>query len=143
MSATCVPSKSVILVQGTPELSEHDVSILASKLAETWHLNVAERRSLGGAGLPGTALVEAIRNILRASPWYPSHFPRDEPAYDGAVITPNEFGFTIHERHEIGVMRFSEAKITQVARLDEAVRMFLKSTFKADDMDGVPIDWTR
>ncbi len=119
------------------------MSSLARKLAEEWHLNVAERRSLPIAGLPASAFVEAIRDILKASPWYPSDWPRDESTYDGAVITPNDNGFAIHERHEIGVMRFSDAVITQVATLEEAVRAFLKSTFKAGDIDGVPIDWTR
>ena len=124
-------------------MCDYDVSSLARKLAEKWHLNVAERRSLPIAGLPASAFVEAIRDILKASPWYPSDWPRDEPAYDGAVITPNELGFTIHERHEIGMMRFSDAMITQVATLEEAVRAFLKATFKADDIDGIPIDWSR
>lgn len=124
-------------------MCDYDVSGLARKLAEKWQLNVAERRSLPIAGLPASAFVEAIRDILKASPWYPSDLPRDEPAYDGAVITPNERGFMIHERHEIGMMRFSDAMITQVATLEEAVRAFLKATFKADDIDGIPIDWSR
>lgn len=124
-------------------MSDHDASILARKLAEKWHLNVAERRSLPIAGIPASAFVEAIRNILKESPWYPSNWPRDEPAYEGAVITPSEGGFTIHERHEIGVMRFSDAVITQVATLEEAVRSLLKTTFRADAIDGIPIDWTR
>jgi hypothetical protein len=124
-------------------LCDYDVSNLARKLAEKWHLTVTERRSLPIAGLPASAFVEAIRDILKASPWYPSDWPRDEPAYDGAVITPNEHGFMIHERHEIGMMRFSDAMITQVATLEEAVRAFLKATFKTDDIDGIPIDWSR
>ena len=124
-------------------LSDHDVSSLARKLAKKWHLNVAERRSLPIAGLPASAFVEAIRDILKTSPWYPSDWPRDEPAYDGVVITPSEDGFTIHVRQEIGVMRFSDAVITQVATLEEAVRSLLKTTFRADAIDGIPIDWTR
>ena len=124
-------------------MPDYDLSKLACKLAEGWHLSVAERRSLPIAGLPASAFVAAIRGILREFPWYPSDWARDEPVYDGAVITPNENGFTIHERHEIGMMRFSDVVITQVATLEEAVRAFLKSTFKADSIDGIPIDWTR
>jgi len=93
--------------------------------------------------MPASAFVEAVRSILIASPWYPSDWPRDEPAYDGAVITPNERGFAIHVRHEIGVMRFSDATITQVSTLEEAIRTFLKATFNAYSIDGVPIDWSR
>lgn len=123
-------------------MCEDDMSSLARKLATKWHLNVVERRSLPVAGLPASAFVDAIREILRTYPRYPSDWPRDEPAYDGAVITPSERGFAIHERHEIGVMRFSDATITQVATLEEAVRAFLKATFRTDDIDGIPIDWS-
>lgn len=124
-------------------MSDYDVSNLACKLAEKWHLNVAERSSLPATGLPASAFVEAIRSILSTSPWYPPKWSRDEPAYDGAVITPNERGFSIHVRREIGVMRFSDATITQVSTLEEAIRTFLIATFKADCIDGVPIDWSR
>lgn len=124
-------------------MSGHDISNLARKLAEKWHLNVAERSSLPAAGMPASAFVDAVRCILSASPWYPPDWPRDESAYDGAVITPNKHGFEIHMRHEIGVMRFSEATITQVPTLEEAVHKFLKVTFKADNIDGIPIDWSR
>ncbi len=124
-------------------MPDQEVANLACKLAEKWHLNVADRRSLPIAGLPASAFVAAIRQILEESRWYPSGWLRDEPAYDGAVITPNEHGFTIHERHEMSLMRFSDAVVTQVSTLEEAVRVFLKSTFKADNIDGIPIDWTR
>jgi len=124
-------------------LCDYDESTLARKLAEKWHLNVPERRSLPVGGLSASAFVGAIGDILKASPWYPAEWPRDEPAYDGAVITPNEHGFTIHERHEIGIMRFSDATIRQVATLEEAVRAFLKATFKLREIDGIPIDWSR
>lgn len=124
-------------------MCDYDESSLARKLAEKWHLNVAERRSLPFSGLPASSFVEAIREILKTSPWYPSDWPRDEPLYDGAVITPTERGFTIHERHEIGVMRFSDATISHVATLEDAVRAFLKATFKLGEIDGMPIDWTR
>lgn len=124
-------------------MTGHDISNLARKLAENWHLNVAERSSLPTAGIPASAFVDAVRHILSVSPWYPPDWPRDEPAYDGAVVTPNEHGFAIHIRYEIGVMGFSDATIAQVATLEEAVRMFLKVTFKADSIDGVPIDWSR
>lgn len=59
----------------------YNVSSLARKLAEKWHLNVAERRSLPAAGLPASAFVEAIRGILSASPWYPADWPHDEEGY--------------------------------------------------------------
>ncbi len=55
---------------------------------------------------------------------------------------PNERGFAIHVRHEIGVMHFSDVTITQVATLEEAIRMFLKVTFNADSIDDIPIDWS-
>jgi len=58
------------------------------------------------------------------------------------VITPNELGFIIHERYEIGMMRFSDATITQVTTLEEAVREFVRATFKGNEIDGIPIDWS-
>ena len=124
-------------------MCEYDASTLARKLAEKWHLSVAERRSLPIAGLPASTLVEAVRDILRTNPWYPPTWRRDEPAYDGVVISQSEHGFAIHERHEIGMGRFSDATITEVATLEEAVRAFLMATFKPNDIDGILIDWSR
>lgn len=124
------------------DLAGLDLAGLARKLAEQWRLDGPQRRSLPVAGLPASAFVEAVRVILRTSPWYPSVWPRDAPAYDGAVITPNELGFIIHERYEIGMMRFSDATITQVTTLEEAVREFVRATFKGNEIDGIPIDWS-
>ena len=59
------------------------------------------------------------------------------------MVTPAPSGFKLHERHEIGVCRFSPATVTEVATVEEAVREFLKATFAVDNIDGIPIDWNR
>ena len=115
---------------------------LARKLAAEWHLNVADRRLVPNTGLPASALLAAIAETLATGSTYPPGWPPDEPAYDGAVITSSDSGYTVYERHEIGMMRFSAAAITPVASLAEAVQLFLQATFRGDVMDGIQIDWS-
>ena len=124
-------------------MNEFDDARLARKLAEKWHLNVRERRSLPSSGIGASALVAAVHEILTESCRYPRDWSPDDPAYDGIVITPAHNGFQLHERHEIGVGRFSPVTITEVATLEEAVRSFLMATFEGDNIDGIPIDWNR
>lgn len=124
-------------------MNEDDETALARKLAEKWHLNVPERRSLPSSGIAASALVAAVGEILAETSSYPRNWSPDEPVYDGIVIAPTQDGFKLHERHEIGACRFSPATITEVATLEEAVRRFLQATYKVDDIDGVRIDWHR
>lgn len=120
-----------------------DEPALARKLAAKWQLNVAERNSLPPAGISASALVAAIREILAESSRYPADWSPDVADYDGVVITPAPNGFQTHTRHEIGVQRFSDATIADVNTLEDAVRAFLRAVFSVDNIDGIPIDWTR
>ena len=120
-----------------------DEPTLARKLAAKWQLNVPERTSLPPAGLAASTLVAAIREILAQSSRYPADWSPDVANYDGVVITPTPNGFRTHTRYETGVQRFSAATITDFATLEDAVRSFLDAVFSVDNIDGIPIDWTR
>jgi hypothetical protein len=124
-------------------MDDYDEAALARKLAERWQLNVPERRSLPDSGLSASALVSAIHEILAEASCYPRDWRPDEASYDGALIKSTQHGFEIHERHEIGVGRFSPAQVQHVATLEQAVLAFLKATFEEDNMDGIRIDWHR
>ncbi len=124
-------------------MNDYDEVALARKLAEKWHLNVPERRSLPNSGIAASALVSAISEILADSLRYPRDWSPDQAGYDGIVITPTQHGFKLYERHEIGVCRSSPATVNEVATLEEAVRAFLQAVFAVDNIDGIPIDWSR
>jgi hypothetical protein len=116
---------------------------LARKLASKWQLNVPERNSLPIAGLAASMLVQVIREILVDSPCYPTDWNPDVAHYDGVVITTTANGYRTHTRHEIGYQRFSDAEVVDVPALDDAVRAFVSHVFSLDNIDGIPLDWTR
>jgi|GEM_PF-5184472 len=116
---------------------------LARKLASKWQLNVPERNSLPAAGLAASLLVQAIREILAESSCYPTDWTPDAANYDGVVITTTATGYRTHTRHEIGYQRFSDAIIADVETLDYAVRALVSHVFSLDNIDGIPLDWTR
>ena len=116
---------------------------LARKLASKWQLNVPERNSLPTAGLAASMLVQAIREILTESPCYPADWNPDDANYDGVVITTTATGLRTPTRHVIGYQRFSDATVAEVDALDDAVRALVSHVFSLDNIDGIPLDWTR
>ena len=124
-------------------MNDVDEHALARKLAAKWQLSVPERNSLTPAGIASSSLVEAIREILNESSCYPAGWSPDDAHYDGVVIIPTATGFRTHTRHEIGYQRFSDPTVADVIALDDAVRAFLAHVFSLDNVDGIPIDWTR
>lgn len=116
-------------------------SALARKLAKTFHLSVPDRRELPKSGLAFSAFVKAIRDVLAEKHRYPPDWRPDEP-FDGIVIESQPDGFMLHERHEIGVSRFSPCKSRFARSLEEAVKVFLRKIF-GDRIDGIPIDFRR
>lgn len=124
-------------------MNTFDETALARKLALKWQLNVAERNSLPPAGLAASKLVAAIGEIVARSSRYPPDWDPDNADYDGVVITATKSGYRTYTRHEIGIQRFSDAKITDVDTLESAVRTLLTHVFSINNIDGIPIDWTR
>lgn len=131
------PSKSDILVE-----FGMDESALAKKLAEKFHLSVPERRCLPSSGMSSSALVSAIQEILVESSWFPRDW-RPDQQYAGIVIQATEDGYLIHERQESSVGRTAKVRTAMAPTLEEAVREFLRATFRADAIDEIPIDWSR
>jgi len=123
-------------------IDKYDESALAYKLAEEFHLNVAERRSLPSSGISVSALLVAIQSILDECSWFPRDWRPDQP-FDGIVIEATQMGFNLHERSEIGMARFSDAETTTVSTIKDAVRKFLSRTYCVSNIDGIPIDWSR
>lgn len=108
---------------------------LCRKLLETLHLSVSERQALPGGRARFSALLTAAADLLRAASWLPSGRRPTEP-FEGAIIEARPDGYWVHERHEVGVGRFSPVDSRRVGGLAEAVETYLGSA-----VDGVPIDY--
>lgn len=118
---------------------------LCRKLLVTLHLNVPERRALPGGRARLSALVEAARGVLDAEGWLPPDL-RPDDVFTGVLLEARPDGVWVHERHEVGVGRFSEVQSMRAVGLAEAVAARLRA--EADPgplgrggVDGVPIDY--
>lgn len=112
------------------------------KFVETWHLNVAERRSLEGKALAGSLLVEAITAAVREHGWYPRDW-RPDHDFDGGLVelVPPE-GCRIHWKVEVGASRFALDEVQEFDSLSAGVRAYGLRFFRAD-FDGIAIDWAK
>ena len=115
---------------------------LARKLIETFHISVAERAALSGGAISFQSLVSIVRDSLSDSGWFPRN---GSPTIDGdgAVIEARKRGYRIYRRSEIGVMRYGPVRTKRVFSLEKAVRIYLEHYSFRNDIDGVPIDWTK
>jgi len=112
---------------------------LARKLIETFHLNVAERKSLPGGTVSLRTLVSIVRDTLSDSGWFPRN-ASPNISDDGSAIEARRFGYRLYTRHEIGVMKYGPIQTNRVLSLEKAVRMYLKHYSFQNEIDGVPID---
>ena len=90
--------------------------LLAEKLLRTLHLSVPERRTLPGGRIAFSALLAAAERILESGETLPPGWS-PHSAYDGVIIQKTADGYLLHERFEIGVMRFSELQTQRVSTL--------------------------
>jgi hypothetical protein len=112
---------------------------VATKLLETLHLNVSERRELPNGVAPFSLLVRAADAVLTESHFVPSRF-RPGDHYTGVIIERRGNAHWVHERHEIGVNVLSPVRSTAVPNLAEAVLQFI-SVNGGNNIDGVVIDF--
>lgn len=115
-------------------------SALAEKLLRTLHLNVPERSSLGGGRIRFSALAAAAEGYLASGRCLPEDWIPDLE-YDGVVLELRDDGYWLHDRAEIGVMRFSPPRSRRAGSLHEAVRYYLERFGDGTGLDGVPIAW--
>ena len=109
---------------------------ILGKLLDALHVSVTERAELprGRADFEGLVLAAAVR--LTRSGWLPSHARPD--TVEGVLIELRDGEHWIHERHEIGLGRFSVVRSRRAALVD-AVRDYVLAHGGAS-IDGVPID---
>jgi hypothetical protein len=98
---------------------------LAKRLVEGFHESVAERR-VRGVTVPFSAITALVQSSLETSPFFPpGACPED--LGDGAVIERRgKYLFRVHERFEIGQMRYSEVSSRSCFFLRSAVIRYLK-----------------
>ncbi|MBK8015201.1 MAG: hypothetical protein IPK13_28160 [Deltaproteobacteria bacterium] len=76
---------------------------------------------------------------------FASPFPREcsgpNLVGEGAVIECRGEDFVVHERHEIGVMRYSDIRGRMASTLEEAVGIYLSAVAPNASIDGVLVDW--
>lgn len=112
---------------------------LCRKLLETLHLSVSERQALPDGRARFSVLLAAAADVLRAASWLPPTL-RPSESFDGVVIEARPDGYWLHERHEVGVGRFSPVESRRAEGLAEAVEAYPRSAGGAA-VDGVPIDY--
>ena len=112
---------------------------LAKKLVEGFGPPVAEHR-LRGASIPLSAITAVVRSFLETSPFFPPN-ARPEELGDGAVIERRrKHHFRVHERFEVGQLRYSEVSSRSYFFLRSAVIRYLKHYGPLLRVDGVHIN---
>jgi hypothetical protein len=110
---------------------------LASKLLQTLHLSVDERRELTSGRLRLSVLVAAARSDLVKRAFLPSRL-RPE-SFDGVLLELRADTYWVHTRYETGVGRYSQPVASPAVDLKDAVLQYLDAN-GGNQIDGVPID---
>ena len=98
---------------------------LVKKLVEGFRLPTAEQR-LHGASIPLSTITAVVRSSLETSPFFPPN-ARPEELGDGAVIERRgKHYFRVHQRFEVGQLRFSEVSSRSYFFLRSAVIRYLR-----------------
>lgn len=115
---------------------------LVKTLVEGFHQPLAERRGRG-VTIPLSVISDVVRSSLETNSFFPPD-ARPEELGDGAVIERiGKHRFRVHERFEVGQMRFSEVSSRSYFRLRSAVLRYLKHYSALLRVDRVHIRrWT-
>ena len=106
-------------------MTESEQLNLAKKLVEGFRLPVAEHR-LRGVTIPLSAITAVARASLKTNSFFPPNV-RPEDLGDGAVIERRrQHHFLVHERSEIGQLRYSKVSSRFYFFLRSAVIRYLK-----------------
>ena len=111
---------------------------LVMKLVEGFHLSVQGDR-LTGVRMPLSAIVAVVRSSLETCPFFPPN-ARPEELGDAAVIERRrKHHFRVHERFEVGQLRYSDVSSRSYFFLRSAVIRYLKHYGPLLRVDGVCI----
>lgn len=117
-----------------------DQVCLVMKLVEGFRLPVQAER-VTGVRLPLSAVVAAVRSSLGISPFFPPDLRPGELG-DGAVIERRRrHHYRVHERFELGQLRYSAVSSRSYCFLRRAVIRYLKHYGPLLRADGVRIRW--
>lgn len=98
---------------------------LVRRLVGGFRLPVAQDR-VRDVAIPFAVIIAVVRQSIEADSFFPSG-ARPEELGDGAVIERRgKNHFVVHERFEVGQMRFSEVSSRSYFFLRRAVRRYLK-----------------
>ncbi len=110
------------------------------KLVEGFRLP-AQAERVTGVRLPLSVVVAAVRSSLETSPFFPPDV-RPEELGDGAVIERRRaHHFRVHERFEMGQLRYSDVSSRSYFFLRSAVIRYLKHYGPLLRADGIRIHW--
>jgi len=112
---------------------------LVNRLVDGFRMPVAEQR-LRDVRIPLSVILAVVRNALETSCFFPPD-ARPEQLGDGAVIERlGRHHYRVHERFEVGQLRFSEITSRSYVRLRGTVLRYLKHYGTLLRVDGVHID---
>ncbi len=98
---------------------------LVEKLVEGFRVPVAEQR-VRGVTIPFSTITAAVRSSFETNPFFPPNM-RPEELGDGAVIERlSNHQFLVHERFEIGQLRYSKLSSRTYFFLRSAIICYLK-----------------
>lgn len=115
---------------------------LATKLLNTFHLNVPERKSLQGGIFRLSVIIKAAEICLDQNHVIPKGVNPEEP-YDGVIIERRNDEIWIHKWVEVGMGKTKLIESRWVNSIREAVMEYLRSVGDGTKVDGVPIDVSR
>ncbi len=125
----------------TGHMRTPDQLAFASKLVRDLQLSTPRPQRLSGVTLPLSAIVAVVRTSLEGDPFFPPN-ARPELLGDGVVIERRgKYLFLVHERFELGQLRYSAVSSRRYFFLRSAIIRYLQHYGSMLKVDNVSIQW--
>ena len=119
----------------------HEQLRLAKTLVLDLHSATPRQQRLRRVTIPLSAITTVVRTSLEVSPFFPPD-AKPEELGDGAMIEHRgKYWFLVHERFEVGQLRFSKIASRRYFFLRSAVVRFLRHYRPLLRVDEVDIRW--
>ena len=121
-------------------MTDPEQTIIADKVLDILHPAAPWLQGPFNATVPLSALIAVVRSTLAENQFFPPDL-RPETLGDGAIIERRgKHLFVVHERFEIGQLRYSEVSSRSYLRLRSAVLRYLRHYDSLLRVNGVRIE---